>query len=312
VELRVEQLSAQAGVSVDTIRYYQTKGLVDPPRREGRVAWYGPDHLARIARIRSLQDRGFTLATIIRFVNGDLDAADEALVGKLTGTPAEPWASETPADAPASELETTPLELFTLSELADQTGVPLALLKAFEAEELLIPRRVGSVERYTRQDVESAKAGLLLLEWGLPLSELLELSRRHHAATVDVARTAVEMFSIHVRGKLREAEAGAGADHGEEGLADDGTTRLVEAFMDLLPAVTTLVEHHFTRTLLKAAFDHIEQVGSDQERQAVWEQVNQTLPPLAVTAPATTAPDAVAPHAIAPATMAPATTESAR
>ena len=303
VEFRVEELSARAGVSVDTIRYYQTKGLLDPPRREGRVAWYGPDHLARIARIRSLQDRGFTLATIIRFVNGDLDAADEALVGKLTGTPAEPLASEPLAEAPASELETDPTELFTLSELADRTGVPLALLKAFEAEELLIPRRVGSVERYTRQDVESAKAGLLLLEWGLPLSELLDLSRRHHAATVDVARTAVEMFSTHVRGKLREAEA----DHGDDGLADDGTSRLVEAFMDLLPAVTTLVEHHFTRTLLKAAFDHIEQVGSDRERQAVWEQVNQTLPP-----PATMALETTAPAATALETTAPAATESAR
>jgi DNA-binding transcriptional MerR regulator len=269
VELRVEQLSAEAGVSVDTIRYYQTKGLLDPPRREGRVAWYGPDHLARIARIRSLQDRGFTLATIIRFVNGDLDRDDEALVGTLTGTPPE----EMTASAPPSELESDLPELFTLAELAEQTGVPLALLKAFEAEELLIPRRVGSVERYTRQDVESAKAGLLLLEWGLPLSELLELSRRHHAATVEVARTAVDMFSTHVRGKLRASEPTG------DGSADDGTSHLVEAFMDLLPAVTTLVEHHFTRTLLKAAFDHIEQVGSDRERQAVWEQVNQTLPP---------------------------------
>jgi DNA-binding transcriptional MerR regulator len=272
VELRVEQLSAQAGVSVDTIRYYQSKGLLDPPRREGRVAWYGPDHLARIARIRSLQDRGFTLATIIRFVNGDLDAADEALVGKLTGTP--PRDSATP-EAPISDVGSPPAELFTLSELADRTGVPLALLKAFEAEELLIPRRVGSVERYTHEDVESARAGLLLLEWGLPLSELLDLSRRHHSATVEVARTAVNLFSTHVRGKLRASEGSAVSERA----GVDDTSRLVEAFMELLPAVTTLVEHHFTRTLLKAAFDHIEQVGSDVERQAVWEQVNQTRPP---------------------------------
>jgi DNA-binding transcriptional MerR regulator len=231
------------------------------------VAWYSPDHLERIARIRSLQDRGFTLATIIRFVNGDLDAADEALVGKLSAT-STGQSAETAA--PVSGSGAPPPELFTLPELAERTGVPLALLKAFEAEELLIPRRVGSVERYTREDVESAQAGLLLLEWGLPLSELLDLSRRHHAATVEVARTAVELFSTHVRGKLRAAEGSAGADD---------SSRLVEAFIELLPAVTTLVEHHFTRTLLKAAFDHIEQVGSDVERQAVWEQVNLTPPP---------------------------------
>lgn len=299
MEIRVEQLSAQAGVSVDTIRYYQSKGLLDPPRREGRVAWYNTDHLARIQRIRSLQDRGFTLATIVRFVTGDLDEADEALVGRLTGT--IPGESPTPAARPAPS-ESPLSELFTLSELAERTGVPLALLKAFEAEELLIPRRVGSVERYTDDDVEATRAGLLLLEWGLPLSELLDLSRRHHAATLEVARTAVDLFSTHVRGKLRESEpaaspvtsaagvadgsgsSGGAGGSGDDGAAaaaraDDGASRLVEAFMQLLPAVTTLVEHHFTRTLLKAAFDHIEQVGSDRERQAVWEQVNQTLPP---------------------------------
>jgi hypothetical protein len=33
--------------------------------------------------------------------------------------------------------------------------------------------------------------------------------------------------------------------------------------------VTTLVGHHFTRTLLKAALDHIEQVGTPVELQAV-------------------------------------------
>ena len=264
MELRVEELSARAGVSVDTIRYYQSKGLLDPPRREGRVAWYSSEHLDRIARIRSLQDRGFTLATIVRLVNGDLDAADEALVGELSLTPPpDPNATVSP-----SEPGEPPTELFTLSELAERTGVPLALLKAFEAEELLIPRRAGSVERYTEEDVESARAGLLLLEWGLPLSELLDLSRRHHAATVEVARTAVDLFSTHVRGKLRASD-----------VTVDDSSRLVEAFVALLPAVTTLVEHHFTRTLLKEAFDHIEQVGSDVERQAVWEQVNQTQPP---------------------------------
>jgi hypothetical protein len=33
--------------------------------------------------------------------------------------------------------------------------------------------------------------------------------------------------------------------------------------------VTTLVGHHFTRTLLKAALDHIEHVGTPVELQAV-------------------------------------------
>ena len=75
MELRVEQLSVQSDVSVDTIRYYQSKSLLDPPRREGRIAWYDARHLERLGRIRSLQKRGFTLATIARLVTGELDAA---------------------------------------------------------------------------------------------------------------------------------------------------------------------------------------------------------------------------------------------
>ena len=35
--------------------------------------------------------------------------------------------------------------------------------------------------------------------------------------------------------------------------------------------MNTLVGHHFTRTLVKVALDHVEQVGSDEERRAVWE-----------------------------------------
>ncbi len=85
MEMRVEQLSARADVSVDTIRYYQSKGLLDPPAPGGRVAWYGDGHLERLTRIRSLQQRGFTLATIVRLVSGELDAADEALLGELSG-----------------------------------------------------------------------------------------------------------------------------------------------------------------------------------------------------------------------------------
>ena len=286
--MRVEDLSARAEVSVDTIRYYQSKGLLTPPRRQGRVAWYDTDHLERIARIRSLQARGFTLATIVRLVNGELDAADEALLGELAGTGLSGTTATTaggvsslgrdtgqaPDPAPTQETapapETVPAprsgepELLTIEALALRTGVPLPLLRAVESEGLLVPRRVGTEERYTSEDVEAARAGLALLEWGVPLSSLLELGRRHHAATESVAREAVELFSVHIRGPLREQ--GAGDDDAAR------TARLVEAYAELLPAVTTLVGHHFTRTLLKAALDHIEQVGTPVELQAVKDQ----------------------------------------
>ena len=55
---------AAAGVGVDTVRFYQGRSLLPPPRREGRVALYGDEHLERLRRIRALQSQGFTLAQI--------------------------------------------------------------------------------------------------------------------------------------------------------------------------------------------------------------------------------------------------------
>ena len=236
-DYRVEQLAAKADVSVDTVRFYQSKGLLPPPRREGRVAWYADEHLDRLDRIRRLQARGLTLAVIGRLLSGELDTADEALVTALV----EPAAEET----------------FTLDELAERTGIPLALLEAVEREHLLVPRRDG----YTAEDVEVAEAGLRLLEHGLPLPEVLALARQHHAAMRAVAERAVELFDAYVRHPLRDS-----------GLPDEeAAARLVEAFQQLLPATTALVGHHFTRTLLATAQEHIERVGAPAELAAVRE-----------------------------------------
>ena len=250
--MRVEQLSLQSGVSVDTIRYYQSKGLLDPPRREGRVAWYGTPHLDRLARIRALQGQGFSLAAIARLVGGELDAADEALLGELTGVPSASTATSPTASPPGSAEQ----QSFTLEGLAVRTGVPLALLKAVEAEGLLIPRRIGGHERYTEDDVEACRAGLVLLEWGIPLSALLEAARGHRQATDSFARLAVELFSEYVRAPLRKDGEG-------------NVTTLVDGYSALLPAVTTLVGYHFNRTLLHAALEHVERTGDDEERRAV-------------------------------------------
>lgn len=236
MDYRVEQLAAAAEVSVDTVRFYQARGLLPPPRRQGRVAWYSAEHVERLARIRSLQARGLTLATIRRLVSGELDSADEALAALV-------------ADAGGDTM--------TLEELAERSGIPLPLLQAVEREGLLVPRPDG----YTADDVTVARAGLRLLEHGLPLPELLALARRHHAAVREVAERAVELFDAHVRQPLRSS-----------GLPDEeAAARLVQAFDALLPATATLVSHHFTRTLLAVAQEHIEKVGGDAELGAVRE-----------------------------------------
>lgn len=65
-ELTIEELSARVGVSARNIRAYQTQGLLPLPGRRGRIAVYGPDHVARLEMIRDLREQGIGLAAIER------------------------------------------------------------------------------------------------------------------------------------------------------------------------------------------------------------------------------------------------------
>jgi DNA-binding transcriptional MerR regulator len=238
---RVEDLARRADVSVDTIRFYQKRRLVPAPAREGRVAWYGPEHLDRLTRIRELRARGLTLALIGRVLDGDLDATDAPLAAAVAAADAE-----------------TPEQFLTLAELAERSGVPVALLEAVARDGLLVARAHDGGERFTPADVAIVQQGLRLLEHGLPLPELLELAREHHTATVDVAEAAVALFDRHVRVPLRNSD-----------LPDaEKAARLVEAFRVLLPAITALVSHHFRRVLLEVAQAHLESVGEATELAA--------------------------------------------
>src|SRR5581483_9076573 len=126
MEYRIEELARTAGVAVDTIRFYQGKGLLFPPRREGRVTWYSDEHVARLRRIRELQQRGFTLTVIRRFLEGELEPSDETL---------------------------------TLDELAARSGVAAPLLLTLGQSGLLVPVESDGEARYPAEDLQAIAAG---------------------------------------------------------------------------------------------------------------------------------------------------------
>lgn len=60
--LTIGRLARAAGVHVETIRYYQRRGLIAEPRRPSRgVRRYAPEAQTRLRFIRRAQDLGFTL-----------------------------------------------------------------------------------------------------------------------------------------------------------------------------------------------------------------------------------------------------------
>jgi DNA-binding transcriptional MerR regulator len=72
----VDDLARRADLPVRTIREYQTMGLLPPPEKRGRVGIYQPTHLARLALIARLQDRGYSLAGIRDLLASWRDGAD--------------------------------------------------------------------------------------------------------------------------------------------------------------------------------------------------------------------------------------------
>lgn len=236
---RVERLAAACGVSVDTVRYYQTLGLLPVPVREGRVAWYGAEHVERIREVRQLQRKGLTLAAIRRVVRGELGPADADLAAAV-------------AAARGGDGD----ELLTLEEFADRSGVPASLIQAVEREGIRLGRAADRQERYTAADISLVRTALRLLEFGLPLGELLSLARDADEAMRGLAERAVELFDEHVRKPIRDT---AGSDPA-------AAEQMVKAFGELLQAVTQLVSHHFRRVLLETAESHIEQADGGESR----------------------------------------------
>ena len=57
-------IARQAGVNVETIRYYQRFGLVKEPRKTGGTRYYSDKVVQRLLFIRRLKKLGFTLREI--------------------------------------------------------------------------------------------------------------------------------------------------------------------------------------------------------------------------------------------------------
>ncbi|MFU8832194.1 MAG: Hg(II)-responsive transcriptional regulator [Wenzhouxiangella sp.] len=71
-QLTIGALAEAVGVGVETIRYYQRRGLVHEPQRAyGRIRRYGLNDMARLNFIRSAKELGFSLDEIAELLQLD-------------------------------------------------------------------------------------------------------------------------------------------------------------------------------------------------------------------------------------------------
>ena len=73
--LTIGELAAAGGVGVETIRFYQRKGLLRTPTRGDGIRHYGREDVRRLRFIRQAQAAGFTLEEIRELL--ELDAGED-------------------------------------------------------------------------------------------------------------------------------------------------------------------------------------------------------------------------------------------
>ena len=93
-ELTISAFAAAAGVNVETIRFYQRRGLISEPARPfGKIRRYGTTDVARVRFVKSAQSLGFTLdeiAGLLRLEDGThCEEARAAAEEKLEGVRAK-------------------------------------------------------------------------------------------------------------------------------------------------------------------------------------------------------------------------------
>lgn len=91
--LTIGRVAKQAGVGVETVRFYERRGLLEtPPRRPSGYREYGEDAVARLRFIRRAKQLGFTLREIKELLalrrdpsnpGGDLKRRAEAKIAEI-------------------------------------------------------------------------------------------------------------------------------------------------------------------------------------------------------------------------------------
>lgn len=219
---RIDDLAHRAGVTVDTVRYYQREGLLPEGERAGRVKLYGPIHEERLERIRDLQGRGFSLAAIRTLLDKDRSIVDGIFADQ----------GERPT--------------YSLDELIERAGIDPGLCAALRASGLLRDPAEYGRDAYDGDDLDLVRAMAELHAMGIPTKAVVELGRIYAQGIEATQRDVVGLFTtggdlVWGPGELDHFQSVAG-----------------HASTQILPLARHIVDYAHHRTIQRLALDAIE------------------------------------------------------
>jgi DNA-binding transcriptional MerR regulator len=234
-EYTVDEVAELTQTTVRTIRWYQSEGLLPPPRRSGRVAIYDTDHLSRLEAIRDLQAHGLTLTAIRRLLDRAPGSAGPTALAFVKTAVAQ-------SVAPGSHV-------VTAEEVAERLGLPPGeLADPAILGELGIARALPD-GRWQITAPAAFDASAELARLGVPMDARIRLSRVFLQHTEAMAQAVVELFLEYLWRPGEGAE-----DDPDEWMA------LTTAVARLRPLSATSVASLFDIALARAAEQAAERV----------------------------------------------------
>lgn len=187
--MTIETLAQEARVTVRTVRNYQTKGLLPGPTLKGRKGLYGPEHLARLRLIREMQEAGFNLTAIKKLLDRVPEGAGEEVL-RFERSLLSSWSDEEP-------------EVMSVDELTERFGNPSPeVLERAVAQGLVRLLGDGRVEIASPTLL---RAGQQVMELGIPLEDILEVTDQLVTAGNRVAAAFIDLFLRNVWQPFEEA-----------------------------------------------------------------------------------------------------------
>ena len=253
--MTIDDLAHRSGTATSTIRLYQTKGVLPPPTREGRIGYYGLGHLARLRLIAQLQDQGFSLASIGRLVEAwESGRGLDAVLG-LEAQVVASWGDEEPLHLRPDELGAHfPDGALTFE--AVQRAVALGLVGLEDGDIVVRSPRFLEI-------------GSELARLGIPIDQTLDEYEELVAATTAVAERFTGLFERHLWGPFVE-----------RGLPADEVEHLVNVLQRLSGLAEGVVGVTLRQSLKRAAAAFVASQAEQLEEAGVLD----TVRPLAAAA----------------------------
>ncbi len=176
--LTIDELAQTTGLTVRNVRSYQSRGLIPPPEVQGRVGYYGAEHMARLQLIREMQAQGFNLAAIAHVLDQARGSGEEVL--GFTRSLMAPFETEAP-------------EIVEHADLVRRLGgeVSPKLLAKAQKLGLVLPIDENCFEV---PSPTMLAAGERLVSLGVPLEAALETMDQLKRNAQRIAQTFVQMF----------------------------------------------------------------------------------------------------------------------